>query len=63
MKQRNKTMYYETQNLRKQNFLEENGIYPVEERDDGTAIYEKTKELSSLLEKYDIIQDIFKGRY
>lgn len=63
MKQRNKTMYYETQNLRKQNFLEENGIYPVEERDDGTAIYEKTKELSSLLEEFDIIKYVFGGRY
>lgn len=63
MKQRNKTMYYETQSLRKQNFLEENGIFPVEERDDGTAIYEKTKELSSLLEQFDIIRYVFKGRY
>lgn len=63
MKQRNKTMYYETQSLRKQNFLEENGIYPVEERDDGTAIYEKTKELSSLLEQFDIIKYVFYGKY
>lgn len=62
MKQRHKTMYYETDSLRRQNFLEENGIYPI--REEGqTAVYEKTKELSLLLEKYDIIRYVFGGRY
>ena len=62
MKQRHKTMYYETDSLRRQNFLEENGIYPI--REEGkTAYYEKTKELSSLLEKYDIIRYVFGGHY
>lgn len=55
-------MYYETNSVRRQNFLEENGIYPI--REEGkTAIYEKTKELSLLLEKYDIIRYVFGGHY
>ena len=62
MKKRQNSIYYETNSLRKQNFLEENGIYPI--REEGqTAIYEKTKELSSLLEKYDIIRYVFGGHY
>jgi hypothetical protein len=55
-------MYYETESLRKQNFLEENGIYPVSE-DGKTAIYEKTQELSRLLEEFDIIRYVFYGKY
>jgi hypothetical protein len=55
-------MYYYTNSLRRQNFLEENGIFPVRE-EDGTAYYEKTKELSRLLEKFDIIRYVFGGHY
>ena len=62
MKQRQKTMYYETESLCKQNFLEENGVYPIKE-DGKTAIYLRTNELISLLEKFDIIRYIFGGRY
>ena len=53
---------YETNNIRKQNFLEENGIVPVKEQG-KTAYYEFNKKLLSLLERYDIIKDIFYGKY
>lgn len=54
--------YYYTPSVRKQNWLAENGILPV--REEGkTAYYEKTNQLYSLLERYDIIQEVFKGRY
>lgn len=62
MGQRKNSMYYYTNSLRRQNFLEENGIFPVRE-EDGTAYYEKTKELSRLLEKFDIIRYVFGGHY
>lgn len=54
--------YYYTPSVRKQNFLAENGIYPVFE-DDENAYYEKSKKLSSLLERFDIIRYVFYDKY
>lgn len=62
MKQRHKTMYYYTDSLRRQNFLEENGIFPVKE-EDGTAYYLKSDKLFSLLDRYLIIESVFGGKY
>lgn len=54
--------YYYTPSARKQNYLAENGILP-EWEEGKMAYYKKTDKLYSLLESYDIIQEIFKGRY
>ena len=62
MKQRYEPIYYTTISVRRQNFLAENGIYPIKECGD-TAVYLKTKKLSSLLEDFFIIRYIFGGKY
>lgn len=53
---------YETRSIRLQNYLAENGIYPVNEQG-KTAYYNITKEFYLLLDRYNIIQEVFKGRY
>lgn len=62
MKQRYDSIYYVTSSLKRQNFLEENGIYPDREYG-NTASYLKSDKLFSLLDQYLIIEQIFKGRY
>ena len=49
-------------NIRLQNFLGERGIEPVYE-DDYTeaAYYKRCKELSRLLESFDIVSSFYKG--
>lgn len=47
------------ENIKQQNYLEENGLYPVYVLGE-TAYYEKTTELFNLLDEYFIITQCFR---
>lgn len=56
-------MEYEIRNLHIINFLEENGLYPVvEDEKYHTAWYQRTPQLYSLLETYNIRYKYFKNK-
>ena len=52
-KKYNKYDYVFVGNPKKDNFIQENGIYPVREYDDG-SLYLKSLKLQSLLDQYEI---------
>lgn len=52
--------YYYTSSIKLQNYLEDNGVYPVIEKGQ-TAGYIETDNLFSLLDRYTLLNDIFKG--
>lgn len=53
---------YYTSSIRQQNFLEENGVEPKFYLD-KTAVYNYTKQLQELLDRYEIKYSICKSQY
>lgn len=52
---------YITNNIKLQNYLEENGIYPLREYG-KTAYYKKSKQLYSILDRYYIEKILIRNK-